>query len=177
MKRLAIGLLVAAAIWAATAEHPHFKRAALTSVEKSFDRRIMTLADDPYLLVGDTRGIYLEGYGAVFTAEVNLANGPSLSPFRPSITKDDIARIRVKKLERFPILRQQMQDALLAAAGSLNEIRPNEQIVIGVSLLYRAEEDASGMPGQILMQGEKAQLLDAKVGRLELGSAVKVREF
>ena len=72
---------------------------------KKLRSAITTLADDPYLLIGDTRGVYLEGYGAVFTTEVNLANGPSLSPFRPSITKDDIARIRAKKLERFPILR------------------------------------------------------------------------
>src|SRR5260370_456257 len=75
MRRIWIAFAVAATVWAA----PYVKRAALIAMEKSFDQRIVRLADDPYLLVGDTRGVYLEGYGAVFTAEVNLANGPSLS--------------------------------------------------------------------------------------------------
>jgi hypothetical protein len=52
-----------------------------------------------------------------------------------------------------------------------------EQIVIGVSMLYRPEEDRSGLPGQILMQGEKGQLLDAKLGRVALDGVVKERDF
>ena len=55
------------------------------------------------------------------------------------------------------MLRQSMRDMLLAAAASLDEVPANEQIVIGVSMLYRPEEDRSGLPGQILMQGEKSQ--------------------
>jgi hypothetical protein len=164
-------------MWAASTGAPHFKRPALIAIEKSFDQRITTLADDPYLLIGDTRGVYLEGYGAVFTTEVNLANGPSISPFRPSITKEDVARIRAKKLERFPILRQRMRDALLDAAASLTEVPANEQIVIGVSLLYRAEEDSNGMPGQILMQGKKDQLVRAKIGHIALDGVVQERDF
>lgn len=177
MKRAWITFALAATIWAASTEKPHIKRAAIVAMEKSFDQRITRLADDPYLLVGFTRGVYLEGYGAVFTAEVSLANGPSLSPFRPNITKEDIARIRAKKQERLPVLRQSMRDMLLAAAASLDEVPPSEQIVVGVSLLYRPEEDSSGMPGQILMQGAKGKLLEAKLGRTPLGGVVKVQEF
>jgi hypothetical protein len=177
MRRAWIAFALAATIWAASTERPRFKRGALTAMEQSFDHRLTRLADDPYLLVGFTRGVYLEGYGAVFTAEVNLAIGPSPSPFRPVITKEDIARIRAKKLERFPALRQCMRDMLLSAAASLDEVPANEQIAFGVSLLYRPDEDASGMPGQILMQGEKGKLLDAKLGRIGLDDVVKVREF
>ena len=176
MRKIWMALLVAATLWAAT-EKPRFKRAALTAMEASFDQRISRLADDPYLLVGPTRGVYLEGYGAVFTAEVSLSNALLPSPFRPAITKEDIARVHAKKLERLPALRQSMRDMLLAAAASLDEVPANEQIVIGVSMLYRPEEDRAGLPGQILMQGEKNQLLEAKLGRLPLDGAVKVREF
>jgi hypothetical protein len=70
-----------------------------------------------------------------------------------------------------------MRDTLLNAAASLDEVPANEQIVVGVSLLYRPDEDSSGMPGQILMQGAKGQLLDAKLGRTGLDGVVKVREF
>ena len=173
MKRALIAFALAATIWAA----PTFKRAALIAMEKSFDKRIMGLTDDPYILVGYTRGVYLEGYGAVFTAEVNLANGPSQSPFRPVITKDDIAKIRAKKLERLPTLRQNMRETLLDAAASLDEVPASEQIVVGVSLLYRPDEDSTGLPGQILLQGERGKLIDAKLGRVPLDTVVKVREF
>ena len=173
MKRAWIVFAIAATIWAA----PGFKRAALVAMEKSFDQRIERLADDPYILVGFTRGVYLEGYGAVFTAEVNLATGPAQSPFRPVITKDDIARIRGKKFDRLPVLRQSMRDMLLDAAASLDEVPATEQIVVGVSLLYRADEDASGLPGQILMQGQRGKLIDAKLKRVSLDTVVKVREF
>jgi hypothetical protein len=173
MKRAWIVFAVAATLLGASG----FKRAALISMEKSFDRRITAIADDPYILVGFTRGVYLEGYGAVFTAEVNLAIGPAQSPFRPVITKEDIQRIRGKKLDRLPILRESMRQTLLDAASSLDEVPATEQIVVGVSLLYRADEDASGMPGQILMQGERGKLVDAKLGRVSLDTVVKVREF
>jgi hypothetical protein len=33
------------------------------------------------------------------------------------------------------------------------------------------------LPGQILMQGAKGQLVDAHLGRVGLETAVKVREF
>jgi hypothetical protein len=177
MRRACILFALAASIWAASTEKPRFKRAALTAMEVSFDQRIKTLSDDPYLLVGPTRGVYLEGYGAVFTSEVSLSNALAPNPFRPAITREDIVKIRAKKLERLPALRQCMRDMLLAAAASLDEVPANEQIVVGVSLLYRPEEDRSGMPGQILMLGAKGKLLDAKLGRTSLDEAVKSREF
>jgi hypothetical protein len=66
---------------------------------------------------------------------------------------------------------------LLAASASLDEVPSNEHIVVGVSLIHRPEADKSGMPSQILMQGAKGQLLDAKLGRVGLDGVVKVREF
>jgi hypothetical protein len=177
MRRAWIVFALGATIWAASTEKPRVKRAAIKAMEVSFDQRIQRLADDPFILVGFTRGVYLEGYGVVFTAEVNLAIGPSPSPFRPIVSKEDIARIRTKKQERLPALRQCMRDTLLNAAASLDEVPANEQIVVGVSLLYRPDEDSSGMPAQILMQGAKGQLLDAKLSGVALDGVVKVREF
>ena len=43
--------------------------------------------------------------------------------------------------------------------------------------IMNAEEDATGMPGQILMQGERGKLIDAKLGRVPLDTVVKVKEF
>lgn len=176
MKKALIILALGGAIWAGSVERSRVRRSSLVAMEQSFDQRLTRLADDPYLLVGNARGLYLDGYGSVFTAEVSLANGPGLSPFHTP-TREDMARIRAKKLERLPALRQCMRDALLAAAASIDDTPANEQIVVAVSLINRPGEDTSGIPGQILMQGVKSQLLDAKLGRVGLESAVKVREY
>src|SRR5579883_1849655 len=82
---------------------PRVSRATLAAMEKSLDNRFAHLWDDnPFVVLGPTRGVYLEGYGAVFTTEVNLVAGPILGLLTPTVTKDDIARHRKKKLERIP---------------------------------------------------------------------------
>src|SRR4030081_397486 len=100
MKRAGIAIALAAGLWAASAEKQHIKRTSLMAMEDCFDKRIKALADDPYILVSNTHGIYLDDYCAVFTAEVSLANGPGISPFHPVFTKEEYARLRAKKLER-----------------------------------------------------------------------------
>jgi len=61
-------------------------------MEHSFDQRLTRLSDDPYLLVGPYARHYLEGYGAVLTAEVSLSNSLAPNPFRPPITREDSPR-------------------------------------------------------------------------------------
>src|SRR5260370_8231041 len=100
MKRfLTFFLLLVAALPAAT-ESPRVTRAMLSPMEKSLDGRIQRLwEDNPLALLGFTRGVYLEGYGVVFTNEVNLVSRPpSLIPL--TFTKDQIARHRAKKQAR-----------------------------------------------------------------------------
>jgi hypothetical protein len=177
MKRACIAIALAAGLWAASAEKQHIKRASLVAMEDSFDKRIKGLADDPYLLVSNTHGVYLDGYGAVFTAEVSLANGAGISPFHPVVSKEEYARLRAKKLERLPALRQCMRDMLLAASASLDEVPAGEQIALGVTLINRPGEDKTGIPDQILMHGVKSQLLDAKLNRIALDSVLKEKVF
>ena len=46
----------------------HVNRAAIRAMEESFDKRVLTASPDtPFDLLGTTRGVYLSGYGAVFT--------------------------------------------------------------------------------------------------------------
>ena len=67
-------LLLAAAL-GAVADAPRVARPALRSVEKGLNDRIAHLwHDNPLDLTGASRGVYLEGYGAVFTTEINTAS-------------------------------------------------------------------------------------------------------
>src|SRR5207237_7315858 len=76
-----------------TASAQRVKRGALAAMEKSFDARLQQMVTEPFDLLGNTRGLYLEGYGAVFTAEVNLIISPMLSPFRPPFSNEEIAKV------------------------------------------------------------------------------------
>src|ERR1039458_4808501 len=52
------------------ASHPRVTRAALVSVEKNFDGRLArAYTPDIFDILGATRGVYLEGCGAVFSTE------------------------------------------------------------------------------------------------------------
>ncbi|MGC9952154.1 MAG: hypothetical protein ABSF64_37905 [Bryobacteraceae bacterium] len=140
------------------AAHPRITRAELAGVEKNFDGRLAYTAD-AFDLLGPTRGVYLEGYGVVFSTELNLIVSPNLSPFHPAFGKIEIARIRDRKLQRLPLLKQKMREMLAASAASLDNMPPGEQVVLAVSLFHYSWEDYSGLPGQIVMQAERQKLL------------------
>lgn len=180
MKR-ALLLLAVAALGSPPVEAPQVTRAALMTMEKVFDSRIERLSiEDPFDLLGSTRGVYLEGYGAVLTAEANLVIGPVITPFRPTVTKEEIARLHAKKQQRLPVLKQAMREMLADAAASLDAVPPNEQIVVAVSLFYFSWEERTGLPGQILMQAQRQALVNRKLGRLsaaDLDSAIQTKEF
>jgi hypothetical protein len=102
--------------------------------------------------------------------------GPAISPFRPALTKEQIAKLRLKRLARLPVLKRQMKDALGALAASLDTVPPSEQIVLGVSLFYFSWEERADLPGQILMQARRQALLDVTSGRIR-DAGIREQEF
>lgn len=178
MKRLLAVLLLAAAALGA-ADKPRVTRASLAALEKGFDRRVRQYAiNDPVDLIGFARGIYLEGYGAVLTAEVDLAMVP-ISPFRPALSADQIGALRLKKVQRLAAVKQIMRETMVELATSLDAVPAGEQIVVAVSLSYQPWEQRDGLPGQIVMQARRQALLDFKVSGNEpaLLAAIRMGEL
>ncbi len=156
---------------------PHVGRAAIDAMERSFNRQLSALwTQDPFVLLGTTRGIYLEGYGAVFTAEVDLAPGPTLNPFHQSMNKENIADRRKRMLERLPKLKLAMATMLGGAASSLDTIPGGERIVLGVTLTQYPWEDRTGIPSQVVLSGVRSRLLEAQRAGV-LQPAIEEREF
>ncbi len=168
--RLAVPFLLLVAFFAVAAsaiasDAPRVPRTTLAAAEKSLDNRFAGLwSDNPFIMLGPTRGIYLEGYGTVFTAEVNLVAGPQMGILTPSITKQSIAEHRQKKITRIPELKKAMLKALAdtAASPEMAAVPPDEQIVLVAFLSHFPWEDISGLPTQIMMQGSKKKLMDAQ---------------
>ncbi len=182
MKRLALiaPLFLAAVVFhAAATEKPRVSRAVMASMEENLNDRCKKMwSDNPFVLLeGDARSVYLEGYGAVFSTAVNLVTAPTLN-FRPQMTKPEIAEHRRKKLERLPQLKTEMKKALGDFAASLDPLPGDEQVVIAIMLTKYPWEDVTGFPSEIVLQGQKKKLLEAKSGGVEkLDSVIRVTEF
>jgi hypothetical protein len=183
MKRVVVSsILVAAAIWTAVAQSPRAGLTAIRAMEQSFDKRLLTASpESPFDLLGTTRGVYLDGYGAVFTAEVDLMMTTNINPFLQKIPKDYVVKVHTQKVQRIPLLKQTMRESMLAMAASLDGVPANENIVLGVSLVYFTKwEDTTGLPSQIIMQAERQKLLDVHLGRASqssLDSSIHVQEL
>ena len=138
-------------------EKPRVPRQALVDVERLLNNKLASLggADDPIDLLGSTRGIYLDGYGAVFTAEASLIIAPGLSPFHPVVTEPEKEKVRQRKLDRLPLLKQLMRDMWRDSATALTVMPDNQEVVVAVRLLYLNWEDTRGLPAEIVMKGDR----------------------
>jgi hypothetical protein len=174
-------LLLVVAASAIASDAPRVPRTTLAAAEKSLDNRFAGLwSDNPFIMLGPTRGVYLEGYGAVFTAEVNLVAGPVLGIMTPPMTKQDIAQHKQKKIARIPELRKALAKALadVAVSPEMATVPPEEQIVLVAFLSHFPWEDLDGLPAQIMMQGSKKQLMDAQhQGGAALESAIHAVQY
>jgi hypothetical protein len=132
----------------------------LYSIERTCDDKLNSLGENRSLdLLGATRGVYLEGYGTVFSIEINLVTPPAIYPFHPTISKEEMVRQHDRKLERLPKLRAAMTEMMKAAATSLSAMPDTQQIVLSVRLDNMKWEDTTGLPGMILMKADRRSAL------------------
>ena len=171
-------LVVTACILQAGDTAPRVTRAILVPVEKSLDDRINRLwEDNPLALLGSTRGVYLEGYGAVFSVEINMVVGGS-TLMHLNWSKEDKDKYRKKKLDQLPQLRASLKQALVATAATLDPVNPDDQVVIAVFLSRYPWEDAAGIPAQMTIQAPKKKLLEIqRAGGAGMDQAIQLREF
>ncbi len=176
MIRFVVALALCALLQAASVS-----RTTIAGAEESLNRRLKALVPgEPYLVLGEAHGVYLDNFGAVFTASVNLVEGPNVSPFRQAISPKERADLRQRKLDRLPKLRDVMREALIVSAGMLDTVPINEQIVVSVTLPRYHWEDAAGVPSQIVMQASRLALVNLQVNppkdAATLNAAIRTRE-
>jgi|SRR5579872_1967113 len=174
-------LLLVAAASAAAVDAPRVARNTVAATEKSLDDRFNKLwSDNPFVVLGPTRGVYLEGYGAVFTAEINLVAGPPIGVMMPPPDKQDIARHRQQKIARIPELKTALEKLLAetAASAGMASVPPDEQIVLVAFLSHFPWEDINGLPVQIMVQGSKKKLMEAqRNGGAALEAAIRAAQY
>ena len=165
---------------ATATEAPRVNRTVLAAAEGSLDDRFKRLwSDNLYAVPGPTRGVYLEGYGVVFTTEVNLVTAPVLGIVPIAVTKDGITQHKKTKRERIPDLKRALQQALveMAASKEMAAVPLDEQIVVVAFLSHYPWEDLDGLPAEIMMQGSKKKLMEAKSAGAGLEAVIQSAQF
>lgn len=178
MKPFLIALVCGSLVLASGADASRVPRGKIVNVEKLINTQIASMfPEEPYFLIGLARGTYLEGFGAVFSAEVNLATGPATSPFRPTpISKEEKDRHEEKKNARLPALRSKMYTVVGNMASYLEALPKSEEFVLSVTLLRYGWEDGTG-PTQIIMRVQRARLIDAQRANAKPDSVITVQEY
>lgn len=171
-------VLLAAAIVAKPAEPVRVPLAKIVNTEKLISTQLAAMyPEEPWFLIGPARGVYLIGTGAVFSAEINLATGPSLSPFKQTITREEISRHHDKKEVRVPVLRDRMYSIVGSMAAYLETMPGNEEFVLVVTLLKYPWEDTTGFPSQIIMRVPRGKLIEAQRQNARPDSVIRVQEY
>lgn len=155
-------LLIAIATLCFAASEPPVSLTALKSMEGSINDRIRSSIADPYDLLGTARGTYLEGYGAVFTVQVNLVLLPALrvSPFTPNVDKA-IVEVHDHKVRKVEALKATMRELMTDASKSLPGMPSEERIVMEAILFNYSWEQTRDLPRRITLTAYKQKLLDA----------------
>lgn len=135
---------------------PRVSLVTLSQMSRGFDREFQGFAPaDPIDVLGRTRGIYLDGYGVIFSTELSPIMTPNVSPFRPNISDQDRAAVRQRKLARLPAVEKLMNSMLQSAARELAALPDDRQIVVAVKFLYLPYEDTNGLPGQLVVKATR----------------------
>jgi hypothetical protein len=129
---------------------------AFRRIESDFDSNLK-LADDknPFSVLGLTRGLYVPGFGVVFTTEVELAQNNFNPMFNQHVTAETRTSLHDKKARHVELLRQQMGAMVANIAKNLTFLAPTDQVVLAVRLYYQSWEDKAGLPEQIVMRADK----------------------
>jgi hypothetical protein len=181
--KIVTGLVIAtvATTFCFAAAESRVSRATILAVEHMIDEKINAYSTDPYLPLGDARGTYLEGYGVLFTDEFDLVNTGALnmSPFKPTVSKEEVASVHDRKLKKLLELRETMRTLLVNASATLEGLPPNERVAMEFILFSHSWENARDMPRRLFMSAEKQKLLDAKAvhaGQPELTAIIEEQE-
>jgi hypothetical protein len=139
----------------------------ILGLEKDMDQKLGTTgAPDPCVVRGSSRGIYVSGLGAVFSAEVELSATPggiALFGQANQVGAEQKAKYHKTKMARVPVLEQTMRDMVMSLAASpALKLTDSDQVVVVVRLWYQRWEDTTGLPGQITAR------LDRRGGTVKL---------
>ena len=143
--------------------------AGVAKVEADVEQKLKNLGTtDPVDLLGACSGVYLNGYGMVFTVPMSLiAKPPLFGPFTGNYTPQKGEEVRQRKLRNLPIVTKAANEMLIQAAKALPELQPTDKIALAIRFFYLDYEDTNGLPKEIVVSADRAS---AQAGRVQMES-------
>jgi len=131
-------------------------QATLSGLEKSLDYRLSSTGGaEPFVVLGNTRGLYISGFGAVFTTEVDLIATPGFA-FATSFPPEQKALIHKRKLANAPLLQKIIRDMVMDVVKSSSlKLADSDQIVVAVRPSYHPWEDVTNLPALIVARSDR----------------------
>ena len=159
MKTLLGVLLFAATAMAQAPDYPAIKRQTQL-FETVLDTAVRQRFEQPFLVLQESKGAYLEGYGVVFTMEINLYPLRWRYPFAAApYSEKELTTARTQKLARMKDLETLIRDLLRDHGMGLNFLPPDENVAVVVHLFNQAEHH--DLPSQLAVQVKKQWLQEA----------------
>jgi hypothetical protein len=164
LKYVLVFLFAATAAVAQQAPPPALDFAAIKRETQLFETVLNTAVqqrfEQPFLLLQETKGAYLEGYGVVFTLEVSLYPMRLRTPFAAAPYSDkELVNARTQKLQRTKEMETLIRDLLRDHGMGLRSLPPDESIAVVVHLFNQTEQ--RDMPTQLAVQVKKQWLQEA----------------
>lgn len=155
------------------------RRTVIRAAEHSLNDRLTRIfPDTPLSVTGQTRGVYIDGFGVVFTAEMSpVSDGTSL--MHAVLRPEEKTQVLAKKKARIPELEKGLKEALVETAASLDPVPLDDQVVLEVVIDRFLWEDGSGYPSELLVQAPRRKLIELKRagnGAAEVDGAIKLTE-
>ena len=129
----------------------------LDGVEKSFDERLKRMMDSPLQLQDWTNGVYIPGYGLVFTARVELVLTAGTSAFHPAVTQAEKEQTTQANQKRLPVLKQTMRD-FLSSSREFGKLPSNESVTLSVKIFCKPGYPRTGLPDRVVMTMQNKQI-------------------
>jgi hypothetical protein len=119
---------------------------------------------DPFAVLEKPKGVYLEGFGTVFSFEIDIATVRPPNPFNPIRPTPEEERKAIA--ERLPKLKELMVKTLAEHADSMEFLGPDFQVAIVAQLFNSGFLSRPMELKTILVRTAKRNVLDFKAGRL-----------
>jgi hypothetical protein len=130
---------------------------------------------DPFAVLEKPKGAYLDGFGAVFSFEIDIATVKRPNLFSQARATPEEERKAFN--ERFPKLKDLMQKTLAEHGDSMNSIGPEEQIAVVAQLFNSGFLSRPMELKTVIVRTTKKNILDFKAGRLSFDDLKKRMEM
>lgn len=160
----AIVLLLAIASGAVAQSKDNTNTATLLPQMQGFERSVNGMLrgmfeGNPFNLLGEARAAYLDGFGVVVSAEVNLYPSTVLGAFMsPQALQQEMKNEREQKPVRLKQLQARLRELLVSQSAALTELGPDDSLALVINLFNpRPQPD---VPNQIVIQAKRQVLLN-----------------